>query len=193
MPDAIGGLIESGTLQLCCIASVDDASWYDDTIPLPERAQWQLGYDACLEHEVLPLVASINPDPVLITAGASFGGYHAITFALRHPQLVTRVVSLSGLPDIRRVTHGESGGPVYFCNPAEFMANEHDPERMAAFRRMDIILAVGRDDSLCAANEAFSALLWQKGIGNALRVWDGWAHDWPWWQQMLQLYIGGHD
>jgi len=24
-----------------------------------------------------------------------------------------------------------------------------------------------------------------------LRVWDGWSHDWPWWHQMIQLYISG--
>ena len=64
------------------------------------------------------------------------------------------------------------------------------PARLAALRRMDIILAVGRDDSLCASNEEFSGSLWGKGIGNALRIWDGWAHDWPYWQRMLQLYMG---
>ena len=31
------------------------------------------------------------------------------------------------------------------------------------------------------------------GIGNALRIWDGWAHDWPYWERMIRLYIGGHD
>ena len=30
-----------------------------------------------------------------------------------------------------------------------------------------------------------------QGIGNALRVWDGWAHDWPWWREMIQVYIAG--
>jgi hypothetical protein len=38
-----------------------------------------------------------------------------------------------------------------------------------------------------------SGVLWQKGIGNALREWDGWAHDWPYWQQMIVRYVGGHD
>ena len=28
---------------------------------------------------------------------------------------------------------------------------------------------------------------------DALRLWDGWSHDWPFWHKMLQLYIGGHD
>ena len=32
-----------------------------------------------------------------------------------------------------------------------------------------------------------------KGIGNALRIWNGHAHDWPIWEKMIRLYIGGHD
>ncbi|NIW45829.1 MAG: hypothetical protein GWN30_14090, partial [Gammaproteobacteria bacterium] len=23
--------------------------------------------------------------------------------------------------------------------------------------------------------------------------WDGWSHDWPYWERMLRHYIGGHD
>jgi esterase/lipase superfamily enzyme len=26
-----------------------------------------------------------------------------------------------------------------------------------------------------------------------LRVWDGFAHDWPVWEKMLNLYLAGHD
>ena len=58
---------------------------------------------------------------------------------------------------------------------------------------MDIRLAVGRDNPLRPGNAALSRVLWERGIGNALRLWDGWAHDWPWWKQMVRLYIGGHD
>ena len=32
-----------------------------------------------------------------------------------------------------------------------------------------------------------------EGIGNALRIWNGHAHDWPVWEKMIRLYIGGHD
>jgi esterase/lipase superfamily enzyme len=191
MPEALGSQIRNGELQLFCVSNVDAESWYDETIPIAERAAWQDRYDAALEHEVLPRMSNLNRDSRLITAGASFGGYHAINFALRHPRLVQRALSMSGLPDVRRLTHGASDGAVYFQNPQEYIALEEDPERLGALRAVDIILAVGRDDSLCAANEAFSRTLWEKGIGNALRIWDGWAHDWPYWQQMVQLYIQG--
>lgn len=193
MPEVIGDQLNAGTLQLFCVASVDAESWYDETIPVHERADAHWRYDGCLRDEVLPYTRSINDHPTLITTGASFGGYHALSFAMRHPELVDRALSMSGLPDIRRITGGGSDAAVYFQNPAEFIPNEHDEARLAALRRMDIILAVGRDDSLRPSNEEFSRALWERGIGNALRIWDGWAHDWPYWQQMMALYIGGHD
>ena len=46
---------------------------------------------------------------------------------------------------------------------------------------------------LRAGNERLSTLLWSKGIGNALRLWDGWSHDWPYWEKMIHLYLSGHD
>jgi len=193
MPEVLGEQLRAGTLQLFCVSSADETSWYDEAIPIRERAAWHGRYDACLKDEVLPRTRTLNGSQRLITVGASFGGYHAISFAMRHPDLVTRVLSMSGLPDIRRLTNGATDDAVYFQNPAEFMANEHDVARLAAFRKMDIILAVGQDDPLCPSNGEFSRLLWDRGIGNALRIWDGWAHDWPFWQQMLQRYIGGHD
>jgi esterase/lipase superfamily enzyme len=73
------------------------------------------------------------------------------------------------------------------------MQHEHDPNRLAAFRSQDLIFAIGDGDPMYENNRQFSGILWGKGIGNALRIWDGWAHDWPYWERMIRLYIGGHD
>jgi len=129
----------------------------------------------------------------VMAVGASFGAYHAACFGLRNPHLVNRIIGLSGLYDITRLTGGYSDANVYACNPFDFMRHEHDAARLEAFRRQDIILAIGRDDPACGNNQEFSGTLWGKGIGNALRIWDGWSHDWPYWEKMIQLYIGGHD
>ena len=64
---------------------------------------------------------------------------------------------------------------------------------LEALRHLDIILTVGRDDRMLAGNQALSHVLWAKEIWHALRIWDGWYHDWPHWRKMLPLYIGGHD
>ena len=189
---AVAPRIVKGEFQFWCVPSVDAMSWYNDSATPHERAEWQARYDEFLRDEVLPLSLEVNDDPFLITVGASFGGYHAVNFGCRYPELTGRVLSMSGLIDVKRFTGGFSDDLIYFHNPADFMQHEHDPERLAALRQMDIILAVGRDDGLCAGNEAFAGTLHDRGIGCALRVWDGWAHDWPCWQSMLKIYLGGH-
>jgi esterase/lipase superfamily enzyme len=185
--------LERGWLQLYCVDSVDDDSWYAKWKHPHDRAVRQSDYERYLLREVLPLTQQKNANPFLITAGASFGAYHAMDVALRHPGLVNRVLGMSGMYDIKEQTDGWSDEEVYFHSPVDYIANEHDAGRLDALRRMDIIMAIGRDDSLRANNEWMSRVLWDKGIGNALRVWDGWAHDWPWWHRMVQHYIGGHD
>lgn len=190
---AVGDRVARGEFQIYCVSSVDSLSWYNEGIPPHERAEWQARYDEYFRDELLPYTREQNPDPMVVTTGASFGAYHAVVLACRYPDLVGRVLAMSGLIDIKRFTGGASDDLIYFHNPADFMRHEHDPMRLTLFREMDIILAVGRDDGLCAGNEEFSGTLWNRGIGNALRIWDGWAHDWPWWQAMLQLYLGGHD
>ncbi|MBA3533467.1 MAG: hypothetical protein H0T73_16235 [Ardenticatenales bacterium] len=81
----------------------------------------------------------------------------------------------------------------YFNNPVEYIKNAHHPHHLAQVRQPDIILVVGRNDPNFGHNQYFSTLLWEKNIWHAFRVWDGWAHDWPWWRHMLSLYIGGPD
>jgi esterase/lipase superfamily enzyme len=193
MMGALWEHLERGWLQLYCVDSVDAESWYAWWKHPGDRAWRHAQYDNYLIHEVLPLSNYLNPNPFLITTGASFGAYHALNFALRHPHLTGRAIGLSGIYDIRRWTDGYANDTIYFNNPIDFINNEHDWGRLAALRRLDIILVTGRDDPLRASTEQLSGALWHKGIGNALRLWDGWAHDWPWWHQMIRLYVGGHD
>jgi esterase/lipase superfamily enzyme len=185
--------IGRGELQLFCVDSVDTESWYARTRSPAERIRRHEQYDEYLLGEVLLFSVGQNIDPFLIVTGASFGAYHAVNFAFRHPEEVGRVLAMSGLYDIRRFLDGYYSDAAYFNNPSDFVRNEHDPARIEALRRMDVILATGRDDPNRASNDYLSGVLWDKGIWHALRIWDGWAHDWPYWQKMVQLYIGGHD
>ncbi len=192
MIQALREHLERGWIQLYCVDSVDSDSWYAKWKHPADRARHHARYDAYLRDEVFPLTQQ-NGNPFLMTTGASFGAYQAMTFALRYPHLVSRVIGLSGIYDIREITDGYTDENVYPFNPAEFIVNEHDPERLAALSRMDIIVAIGRDDSMRGNSEYFSGRLWSRNIWHALRIWDGWAHDWPYWRQMIATYIAGSD
>ena len=191
MVSALADHLDQGWLQMFCVDSVDGESWYAKGSPPAARARRHVQYDRYLLSEVIPFTREANPNPFLITAGASFGGYHAVNFSFRHPEIVNRVIGMSGLYDISRWTDGYADADTYFNNPCQFIPNEHEPGRLDALRRLDIILAVGRDDGSRPNNEALSQMLWNKGIWHALRVWEGWAHDWPVWHQMIRLYVGG--
>ena len=185
--------LERGYVQICCVDSIDSESWYAGHRHPADRARRQCEYDAYVLNEVLPFFDARNGTPFTIATGASFGGYHAVNFALRHPDRVNRVLGMSGIYDIRRFVGTYSAECVYFNNPCDFIASEFDRHRLALLRRLDVILAVGRDDPLMASNLRLSQALWDKGVWHALRVWDGFAHDWPVWEKMLHLYLNGPD
>ena len=193
MVAALGEHLSRGWLQLYCVDSVDAESWYADWKRPGDRAWRHVQYDRYLLDEVLPFTRHRNPNPFLITTGASFGAYHAVNFAFRHPWQVGRVVGMSGLYDVRMFTDGHEDENVVWNNPAHFVSLLHDHEHLEALRRMDIVLVTGSDDRFVENNRYLSRALWQKGVGNALRLWDGWAHDWPWWRDMIRQYVGGHD
>jgi esterase/lipase superfamily enzyme len=193
MTGALGEHLERGWLQLYCVDSVDAESWYARWAHPGGRAVRHVQYENYLLREVLPLSCQKNDNPFLITTGASFGAYHAANFAFRHPHLVGRVIGMCCIYDIKRWTDGYSDENIYFNNPIDYLPNEHDQGRLARLRAMDIVLVTGRDDPNRASTENLSGILWNKGVGNALRLWDGWAHDWPWWRDMIRLYVGGHD
>ena len=193
MISVLGDHLERGWLQLWCVDSVDEESWYSRHLHPADRARRHLQYESYLLQEVLPLSAHRNPNPLLITTGTSFGAYHAANFAFRHPSLVGRLLGMSGMYDIKEQTGGWSDETIYFNCPTDFLQNEHDPGRLAALRKIDIIIVTGRDDPMRPNNEWLSRVLSSKDIWHALRIWDGWAHDWPYWHQMVIKYIGGHD
>jgi esterase/lipase superfamily enzyme len=193
MMNTLGDQIGNGWLQVYCVDSVDAESWYARWKWPGDRSWRQLQYENYLLREVLPLSWQKNQNPFLITTGASFGAFHAVSFALRHPHLVGRTIGMSGVYEMDHWTDGHYDQNLYSLSPTHFIPQEHDWGRLEALRRQDIILVVGRDDSLRYSSENLSSVLWNKGIGNALRLWDGWSHDWPYWHQMIRLYIGGHD
>jgi esterase/lipase superfamily enzyme len=193
MIDVIAHQINQGWVQVYCVDSVDAESWYAYHKHPADRFRRHAQYDAYLVNEVLPLSQQKNRNPFLMTLGCSFGGFHALSFGLRHPTVVSRILCLSGLCDIRSFADGFQNDDLYFHNPMQFIANEHDGYRLSALRQQDIILAVGKDDRLAASNKQMSGVLWSKDIGNALRLWDGWSHDWSYWGKMINLYLSGHD
>ena len=191
--DALYDHIENGWVQLYCVDNISDESWFANELETKNKLRRHIQFNNYLLHEAIPLSLRKNKNEFLITTGADFGAYYAVNFALRHPHLVGRTLGMSGYYDIAKWADDYGNEQLYENNPFWFVDNEHDTNRIRALKRMDIILTVGAEDPVCENNGMLSQKLWQKEIGNALRVWDGSANDWESWMKMLRHYISGHD
>lgn len=185
--------IRNGWLQFFCVDSIDAESWYARHKHPAERAWRHMQYERYILDEVMPLMRQLNPTSYLIATGTSFGAYHAVNLAFRHPHAVNRVIGLSGMYDIKTLTGGYEDANVYQNDPSHYMINMSDDGHLAAIRRQNIILVTGQGDPHRQNNEHLSGVLWSKNIWHAFRLWDGWAHDWPYWQDMIRMYMGGND
>jgi esterase/lipase superfamily enzyme len=191
MVAALGDQLENGSLQLYCVDSVDAESFYCRWAHPAGRIHRHVEYEQYLIEEVLPLSRLKNDNPFMMALGCSFGAYHAINIGLRHPHLFGRVIGMSGKYDMTSFFDGFYNQEIYFHTPLHYIPNLADPSLIAQLQHLEIILAIGRTDPHIEENRQLSGYLWQKGIGHALREWDGWSHDWSYWQQMIRHYIGG--
>ena len=190
MITALAGKIDTGQLQVFCVDSVDMESWYNRQAPPRWRIARHLQYEAYLLTEVLPLIRDKNSDRHLIALGCSFGGYHAANFALRHPDIFTGMLSMSGAFDISSFLDGYYDQDCYYNLPTHYLPNLTDPWFLERYHRNKFVLATGWDDHCLGQNQNLDRILSEKGIPHQFHVWDSQnSHDWPTWQQMLRQYI----
>jgi esterase/lipase superfamily enzyme len=189
---AVGHKYEGGALQAFCVDSVDTESWYNKQIHPRDRVLRHIEYERYLIHELIAYIRSRNSAPELALTGCSFGGYHVLNFALRHPELVTHAVSMGGAFDIHQFLNGYYDENCYFNCPPDFLPNLNDDWYLSRYRtRTRIVLATGEQDICLDENVRMGRIMESKGIPHRLDVWgDHTGHDWPWWQRMAQKYFG---
>lgn len=192
MVAAVAGKIDRGELQLFCVDSLDSESWYNRNVGARWRIARQVQYDKYIVHEVVPFLRHQNHQPHLVTMGCSFGGYHAVNCALRHPDVFTGFLSMSGAFDLKSLgfMQGYYDQDVYLNQPLDYLPNLNDAWFLDQMRRRTYVLATGVHDQCWNDNERLAAVMRAKGIPVRLDVWgDNTGHDWPWWQRMLQVYL----
>ena len=197
MVTALAPKIDRGELQVICADSVDQESWYNKRAHPRDRLHRQNAFDAYLALELAPFVRDRTSWPQLGTTGCSFGGYHAINFALRHPDIVTYAVSMSGAFDVPNRFLDGFYNPEGFYNedaylnaPLDYLPGLNDNWFLDRFRGNYYVLAVGNHDPLFDQNVKLAHCFGVKGIPHLLDVWEGFGHDWPWWHQMAAKFFG---
>jgi len=196
LTEALAAKLEQGQLQLFCVDSVDAESFFCWWAHPSGRIRRHQQYERYLLEEVLPFIDGRNPHECLIAHGCSFGAYHAVNLAFRHPRLFRKVAAFSGRYDLTlgveefpALFDGFYNEDVYFHTPCHFLPNLNCPERMAHLRRMDIVLVVGEEDPFRGSNEQLSRILAEKDIPHRLHLWSERAHRGYYWRRMAPLYL----
>lgn len=192
MVGAVRDKLEGGHLQLFCVDSVDSESWYNRGVGPDWRIARQVQYDKYIVHEVVPFVRWRNWSPHLVAVGCSFGGYHAVNCSLRHPDVFTGCLSMSGAFDLKGLGFLPRyySSDVFYNLPLDYLPGLSDPWFLDQMRQRTYVLATGDHDQCWNDNERLAAAMRAKGIPVQLEVWgNGTRHDWPWWQRMVQVYL----
>ena len=182
---ALADLIDGGRYQLVCVDSVDGESWYARDRPPADRVRRHLQYEAYLLNEVLPRMPG-----QAIACGASFGALHAVLLAARHPTRLGGFIALSGAFDTSRWLDGYHDDSVFYTNLVEFLPGLNDEAYLGPLRaEHPKVIATGSDDPNVEDSRRVAGLLHAKGVDVGLDIWPGWAHDWPYWKDMMRRYL----
>ncbi len=192
MIGAVADQFEQEKLQAFCVDSVDAESWYNKAVAPRQRVERHNQYEKYVLQEVISFIHNRNTCLQLVATGCSFGGYHTINFALRHPELVTHAVSMGGAFDIHQFLDGYYDEDCYFQCPTDYLPNLTNDWYLDHYRNhLRMVLATGENDICLQDNLRLSGIMNSKQIPHWLDVWgDGAGHDWPWWQRMAAKYWG---
>lgn len=174
-------------------------SWYTDSATVPTDK-----YETYIVDELIPDVQrryrTLEMRAGRSIAGLSMGGYGALKFGVKHPELFAFAGSMSGALGAASWTESELRGfefifrtlqPVYGAENSETRAandltklfRELPAERIAALPFM--YLDCGTEDPLFSSNRSLAELLVSRKIPHEYRQLPG-SHNWAYWDAQVQ-------
>lgn len=182
--------IEAGDIQVFCVDSVDSESWYNRGLHPHDRVRRHIAYEDYVIFEVVPLMKGSSGAQQIATTGCSLGAYHALNFAMRHPDVSSACICMSGAFDMKPFMDGYYDSDFYFNNPVDYLPNTENGWFMDHYSRMRLVLAAGDWDICLGENFRMAEILGRRGIPHWLDVWTGGEkHDWPLWQRMALKFF----
>ena len=185
MIDAAAWYLENGRVRLYCPDSIDAFSWYNKDLQPAERAYNQSCYDRLILCDIVGRARHETGYDRIAMAGCSFGGYHAVNFSFRHPEIASYCFSMSGAFDIHSFIDGYYDDNIYYNNPVDFIPNDNNPQLW----NMGIVLGTAEQDICKGENDRLSGILNRKQIQHWLDIRPNYSHDWPVWRAMFPHYL----
>lgn len=174
-------------------------SWYTDSATVPADK-----YETYVIEELIPDVQhryrTIEAREGRAIAGLSMGGYGALKFGVKHPEMFVFAGSLSGAlgaaswkeADLRGfeaiwrtllAIFGQEDSPMRRANDLHKLYGEQTPERIAALPY--VYLDCGTEDPLLSSSRSLAAILLERKIPHEYRQLPG-KHNWQYWDAQVQ-------
>ena len=177
--------------------------WYTDSATVPNDK-----YESYIIRELIPEIDKkfrTLPDRAhRAVAGLSMGGYGAIKFGLKYPDMFSLVGSFSGaltaplpaaieiaptwkeLVDSLASVYGPADSKTRRDNDIFRLLDEMPADKLKAPPFM--YLACGTEDNLLKTNRDFDALLLDKKLPHEFREAPG-KHEWPFWDRQVEEFL----
>jgi esterase/lipase superfamily enzyme len=193
MIEAVKDFIEAGKIQVFTVDSIDSQTWTKWDAPPAERAHRHEDYDCYIIQEVVPFINRNHRSTKILTTGCSMGGYHAINFFFRHPDVFDSVISLSGVATLTMFVGDCYDENVSHNSPLMYLQDLSDERILDLYRDSKIVLCAGQgawEAPMIEDMKALKKILTEKGIPCWLDLW-GYdvVHDWPWWRKQLPYFL----
>jgi putative tributyrin esterase len=188
----------AGAYQLIIVTPEGNDGWYTDSAVAPADK-----YESYILQELIPDVQqhyrAIEMRGGRAVAGLSMGGYGALKFGVKHPELFVFVASISGAlgpatwteTDLRGLqtiwkslapVYGPMDSPVRAANDVYKLYREFPAERLADLPF--VYLDCGTEDPFLPGNRSFADILQTRKIPHEYRELPG-AHAWTFWNQQV--------
>lgn len=187
--------LKDGSMQLFCVDTVDDESWYCPEGINTWRSARQESYYRFIVDEVMPFMHErIGPGLRPVVMGIDMGATHASIVFYRRPELFCGLIALSGIYDSSYYYHGWMDSTLYDNSVECFLSNMPDDHPWIRKYNNDfIIMCCGKgawEDECLRTLQNLEKILHKKRINAAVNYWgDDVSHDWPWWRHQLEYYI----
>lgn len=198
MINAAEKFIEAGKIQFFCCDSNYEETWLDENgDPRTRMEKHELWYEYVVE-ELVPQVQKISQTAngkkqKLMTCGCSIGGFQALNFLLRRPDIFDLVLSMSAMltSDYFMDYRDEL---TYYNSPLTYlpeMANDH--EYIDLYNKSDITLCCGQGSGeleYVNMHKQIEEIFASKGINGWVTYW-GYdvTHDYNWWKRQLAYFL----
>ena len=193
MVGCIQNYIDDGRVMLFTVGSVDNESWLNKSAHPADRAHWHNAYDAYIIQEVVPFVKLKSGREDILATGCSLGGYHAMNFYLRHPDVFNAVIALSGCYQLTYLVGDYMDENVYYNSPLHYLPNCNDPWFLDRYRSGQIIACCGQgawETEMINDTAALDGIFRDKHIPAWCDFWGRDVnHDWDWWRRRLPYFL----